>query len=80
MKSKFLECSNGNKSSKRLNAAILLGVGIGMTVVSFIIALFRPLGDSKIIIELIAIVLGLGSGLSGVTIFDAIFSRKRERK
>lgn len=82
MKSKFLESTDGHKSSRRLFAAMLIIVGISMSVIAYTIALFRPLGDSKIIIELITIHLGLGSGLSGLPINKilAIFNRKREKK
>ena len=78
MKHKFLECPEGNKSSKRLFAAILLGAGIVISLIAFSISLFRPLGDAKFIIEVIAIFLGLGSGLSGITIFDAVFNRSKK--
>ena len=75
---KFLECPKGNKSSKRLFSAILLAVGLSMAIIAYSIALFKPIGDAKLIIELVAIILGLGSGLSGITIFDTIFNRSKK--
>lgn len=75
MKCKFLECDNGNKSSKRLNAAILLYVGIGMAIIAFAVALYRR--DYNTVLDILGLILCLGTGLSGVTIFDRILNRKK---
>lgn len=74
---KRLEDKEGNKSSKRLFGALLMTTGLIMALVTFCVSLFHPLGDSATIIKLIAIVLGLGSGLDGLGIFDGVFGRKK---
>ena len=78
MKNKYLECDNGNKSSKRLNAAILLYVGIGMAIITFAVALSRH--DYNTVLDIIGLMLCLGTGLSGVTIFDRILNRRKNAK
>ena len=80
MTHKMFEDKEGNKSSKRLNGTILIWVGILMAIIAYGIALFHPLGDSMTVLKIIAIVLGLGSTLDGVGIFDGVFGRKRPKQ
>lgn len=74
----FLEDADGNKSSKRLFASILIPIGILMAVIAYTIALFHPLGDASSVIKIIGLILGLGGGLDGLGVFDTIFSKERK--
>ncbi len=70
MKSKFLEDSHGNKSSKRLWGSIILAFGILFAVVLFAFSLIytsEGVGTCLSIIDLFFVV---GSGLLGVGIFE----------
>lgn len=77
---KLLEDRDGNKSSKRLFAAWLIGSGLVMTLITFVISLFYKIGDAKTIVELIVLVIGMGSTIDGLGIFDGRFGRKNDCK
>jgi len=68
---------DGKVSHKRLFSTVLMISGIVMAIIAYALALFMPIGDSHLIRDLVAIILGLGSGLSGVSIFDAIIKRRK---
>jgi hypothetical protein len=77
MAHKRLQDRDGNESSKRFNGTYLIWLGSFMAILAYGIALFHPLGDSNFILKIIAIILGLGSGLDGLGIFDGVFGRKK---
>jgi len=69
----FLEDQNGNKSSKRLWASILISCGILLGICFFITSCFFDfffIKNSSYIIKIIEIFIFSGCGLLGISVFE----------
>lgn len=73
----MFEDADGNKSSKRVNGTILIWVGVAMGVITWGVSLFHPLGNAKTCLEIVALFVGFGGGLTTMGVFDNIFKRKK---
>lgn len=74
---KYFEDADGNKSSKRLNGTWLIWVGLAMGVITWGISLFHPIGNAKTCVELVALFIAFGGGMTSLGVFDNIFKRKK---
>ena len=68
----FLQDSDGNKSSKRLWGAVLLGTGVLMALVLFYYSTELQASDAETAIGIINSLLLSGSGLLGIGVFERI--------
>lgn len=76
MVNKFLECNNGNKSSKRLWGSILLGCGIIFSIILFGYSIYKGAADAVTATSIINMFLISGGGLLGIGVFER-FGKKR---
>ncbi len=74
----MFEDADGNKSSKRVNGTLLIWVGLGMSVITWGVSLFHPLGDAKTCLEICGLVIAMGGGLDTAGVFDNIFKKKKK--
>lgn len=72
MSNKFLEDSQGNKSSKRLWGSILLAIGIIFSIILFAYSLYRGAADAATALGIINMFLISGGGLLGIGVFEKI--------
>lgn len=79
MANKFLEDSNGNKSSKRLWGSILLGMGIIFAATLFIYSLRTGAKDAATALGIINIFLISGSGLLGIGAFEKVIKQDKKK-
>lgn len=68
----FLQDSDGNKSSKRLWGAVLLGTGVLMSLVLFYYSTELQASDAETAIGIINSLFLSGSGLLGIGVFERI--------
>lgn len=66
----FLEDANGNKSSKRLIGCIEIVLAMIITVTVVTIAIFRPVEDDSLIIDILAFLFSSGTALLGIGTFE----------
>lgn len=68
----FLQDSDGNKSAKRLWGAVLLGVGVLLSLILFYYSTELYASDAETAIGIINSLLLSGSGLLGIGVFERI--------
>lgn len=71
---KFLKCSKGKPSSKRLAGVALIGLGIGCALILFTISLIGSINDSSTALEVVKTFIMYGSALLGLGVLDNIGS------
>jgi len=73
----YLQDSNGDKSSKRLFGATLLGIGVVMCIVLFWFSISKPIGDPTTAKDIIQMLLMAGAGLLGIGVVEW-FGKKKD--
>jgi hypothetical protein len=75
----FLHDSEGDKSSKRLLGAILLGVGIIMASTLFIFALNKHVGDPGTCLSVLQYIFLAGTSLLGLGVAEGFTFRSKDK-
>ncbi len=73
MKLSWLKDANGKTSSKRIHGTLLTITGLLMGITTWVFALYN--GDGKTALEIIALFLALGAGVTGMGVFDKVFKK-----
>lgn len=74
----YLQDASGDKSSKRLFGSILIGSGILMSWILFIISIKNPMPAYETAKSIIEISIGLGSALLGIGVTEKFFDRRNK--
>jgi len=68
----FFKDSQGNNSSKRLCGAVLIVLGILLSVFLFFYSMFKLPADARTALDIINVLLISGGGLLGIGVFEKL--------